>query len=105
MTKELVKAWFRGNFEFIRPGSTPSRKSFVVVRRQPFLKEYLNPFLESVGLQKWSSRSPLYSDWFIKKVLRLPASERINTQAWRFHRFTSKSAFKEQLQKLLTKYS
>lgn len=99
MTKMLVKAWFRGNFQVIRSGS--SQMINLSIRRQPFLKEHINPFLESVGLRRWTSRSALYTDWFLRKVLRLPAAERNSTQPWKFHRLTSKLAFKEQLEKLI----
>ena len=71
------------------------------MRRQPFLKEYLNPFLRSVGLQPWGSRTPLYNDWFLRKVLRLPREERNSSRPWRFHRITSRSTFEGQLKKLL----
>ena len=98
-TKQLVKAWFAGNFE-LATKRDPSRKP-ESIRRLRFLDEHLNPFLESVGLATWTTRTPLYANWFQREVLRLSAAEVGHSRPLQLHRRTSVQAYAERLRRLL----
>lgn len=95
----MVKAWFEGHFELLREDQTAD--GVITMRRSVFLKQELNPFLRSLGFATWQVDSPLFTEWFMRNLNGLTASELRRTRDFRLLRRTSRAGYRDMLQSLL----
>lgn len=98
-SKDLIKAWFFGNFKV----SDDGRDDAFVIGRIDFLNQYINPFLESVGLPKWTSKSKLYKDYFLRELNNLSTDDLRKARPWRLCKIITKEQYVKQLEELLLK--
>jgi hypothetical protein len=96
MTKHIVRAWFDANFQLY---STENQQHIIAVPRKVLLNEHINPFLASVGLDTWYTRSPLYK-WFVSEVLRVSAAQVQKGSAWKLCRVPNTSMLAQRLRAL-----
>jgi hypothetical protein len=96
MIKHIVRAWFNANFHL---PSADNQQHVIAVPRKVLLNEHINPFLSSISLDTWHTRSPLYK-WFVSEVLRVSAAQVQRGSAWKLCRVPNTLALAEQLRPL-----